>query len=94
MKKESFNHLTAEQKEELQALAALPEEQIKTDDLPEVRDWSGGKRGMFYRPVKQKITLNIDADLLEWFEANQPQGEGYQTIINKALREYVRQHQP
>ena len=56
MKKESFNHLSAEQKEELQNLAALPEEQIETDDLPEVRDWSGGKRGMFYRPVKQETT--------------------------------------
>ncbi len=94
MNKESFNHLTTEQKEELQALAALPEEQIDIDDLPEVRDWSGGKRGMFYHPVKQKITLNIDADILEWFKASQPQEEGYQTIINQALREYVRKHQP
>jgi uncharacterized protein (DUF4415 family) len=93
MKKESFNHVTAEQKEELQALAALPEEQIQTDDIPEVRDWSSGKRGILYRPVKQKITLNIDADILEWFEANRSLGEGYQTIINEALREYVRQHQ-
>jgi uncharacterized protein (DUF4415 family) len=93
MKKENFNHLRAEQKEELKALAALPEEQIQTDALPEVRDWSSGKRGMFYRPVQQNITLNIDADILEWFEANRSPGEGYQTIINQALREYVRQHQ-
>jgi uncharacterized protein (DUF4415 family) len=94
MNKGNFNHLTTEQKAELQALVILPEEQIKIDDLSEVRDWSGGKRGIFYRPVKQKITLNIDADILEWFKANQPRGKGYQAIINQALREYVRQHQP
>ena len=32
-------------------LAALPDEQIDTADIPEVRDWTGAKRGLFYRPV-------------------------------------------
>jgi hypothetical protein len=57
MKKGNFEHLTGEQKAELEALAALPEDQIETDDMPEVRDWSDAKRGLFYRPVKQQITL-------------------------------------
>ncbi len=91
MKKMTFNHLTAEQKAELEALAALPEDQIQTDDIPEVTDWSGAKRGMFYRPVKQQITLRLDADLIDWFKTHQGQSEGYQTSINRALREYVRQ---
>lgn len=38
---------------EIDALAALPENQLDTDDIPEVHDWSGAKRGLFYRPVKQ-----------------------------------------
>jgi len=46
--------LTAEQKAELEALAALPDYQINTDDIPEVTDWSSAKWGLFYRPVKQK----------------------------------------
>ena len=91
MKKMTSDHLTTEQKAELEALAALPEDQIQTDDMPEVRDWSGAKRGMFYRPVKQQITLRLDADLIDWFKTHHPQGEGYQTSINRALREYVRQ---
>ena len=91
MKKMISDDLTAEQKAELEALAALPEDQIQTDDMPEVRDWSGAKRGMFYRPVKQQITLRLDADLIDWFKTHHPQGEGYQTSINRALREYVRQ---
>ena len=91
MKKMTSDDLTAEQKAELEALAASPEDQIQTDDMPEVRDWSGAKRGMFYRPVKQQITLRLDADLIDWFKTHHPQGEGYQTSINRALREYVRQ---
>jgi len=91
MKKMTSDRLSNEQKAELEALAALPSDQIQTDDMPEVQDWSGAKRGMFYRPVKQQITLRLDADLIDWFKTHQEQGEGYQTSINRALREYVRQ---
>ena len=91
MKKETSSSLTAKQKAQLEALAALPDDQINTDDIPEVRDWSGAKRGVFYRPIKQQITLRLDADLIDWFKTHQEQGEGYQTSINRALREYVRQ---
>ena len=92
MKKLTSEHLMQGQKAELEALAALPSDQIQTDDMPEVQeDWSGAKRGMFYRPIKQQITLRLDADLIDWFKTHQEQGEGYQTSINRALREYVRQ---
>jgi uncharacterized protein (DUF4415 family) len=93
MKKGSSKALTPAQRAELDALAALPEEQIDTREMPEVRDWSGARRGALYRPVKQQITLRIDADVIEWFKAQARGGEGYQTNINRALREYVVQHQ-
>jgi uncharacterized protein (DUF4415 family) len=94
MKKETFKGMTAKQKAQLEALAALPDDQINTDDIPEATgDWSGAKRGMFYRPIKQQITLRLDADLIDWFKTHQGQNEGYQTSINRALREYVRQQQ-
>ena len=94
MKKMTSERLTGKQKAELEALAALPEDQINTDDIPEATgDWSGAKRGVFYRPIKQQITLRLDADLIDWFKTHQEQGEGYQTSINRALREYVRQQQ-
>jgi uncharacterized protein (DUF4415 family) len=89
MKKVSSEELSERQKAELEALAALPEDQIDTKDIPEVLDWTGAKRGLFYRPVKQQVTLRIDADLLAWFKARTAQGKGYQTDINRALREYV-----
>ena len=51
------------------ALADKPDEEINTDDVPEILDWSGAKRGMFYRPVKRQITLRLDADVVAWFKA-------------------------
>jgi uncharacterized protein (DUF4415 family) len=90
--KKVTSELTAAQRAELEALAALPEEQINTLDIPEQRDWSGAQRGLFYRPVKQQLTLRLDADVVAWFKDRAPNGEGYQTRINSALREYVAQH--
>jgi uncharacterized protein (DUF4415 family) len=91
MKKESSD-LTPAQVAELAALAALPDDQINTSDIPEQRDWSGAKRGLFFRPIKKQLTLRLDADLIAWFKDHAPNGEGYQTCINSALREYVAQH--
>ena len=92
MKKGHSRPLTPKQKAELKALAALPDEQVDTTEMPEIIDWSDARRGVLYRPVKQQITLRIDADVIEWFKSRRPKGEGYQTNINRALREYVEQH--
>lgn len=51
MKKESSD-LTPEQKAELQALAALPDDRIDTRDIPEQKDWSGARRGLFFVPSR------------------------------------------
>ena len=92
MRKGRSKPLTPEQKAELQALAALPDERIDTSEMPEVVDWSGARRGVLYRPVKRQITLRIDADVIEWFRSRTRGGEGYQTSINRALREYIERH--
>lgn len=92
MRKGSSNRLTATQRRELKALDAMSERAIDTADIPEVRDWSGAQRGLFYRPVKQQLTLRIDADVVAWFKARAPKGVGYQTAMNRALRDYARRH--
>jgi len=84
-----MNKVSKQQAKELRRLAEQPGKSIDTSDIPEVTDWSGAERGRFYRPVKQQITLRIDADLLAWFKT---QGNKYQTRINAALREYVDSH--
>lgn len=91
MKKE-ISELTPTQLAELDALASLPDDQINTRDIPEQTDWTGAQRGLFYRPIKRQLTLRLDADLIAWFKDRAPNGEGYQTSINSALREYVTQH--
>jgi uncharacterized protein (DUF4415 family) len=82
--------LTVQEQAALKAVAAMPDSEIGTSDSPEVRDWKGAVRGALYRPVKRLTSLRLDADLLEWFRRG---GEGYQTRINAALREYVERHQ-
>jgi uncharacterized protein (DUF4415 family) len=86
MKKAISSDLPEESRRQLAALAAMAEEDIDTSDIPEVLDWSGAKRGLFYRPVKQQLTLRLDADVIDWFRR---EGTGYQSRMNAALREYV-----
>ena len=78
--------LTAKQKRELAAIAALPDEQIDTSDIPELPPsaWKNAVRGRFYRPVKQAVSLRLDADVVAWLKKP---GKGYQTRANHILRE-------
>ena len=94
MKKATSKALTQRQQADIEALAALSDEEIDTSDIPEILDWSGARRGALYRPVKQQITLRLDADVLAWFRANAPGGRGYQTEINRVLREHARSAPP
>jgi uncharacterized protein (DUF4415 family) len=89
MKKEISKRSTSAQTAELKRLAVLPDSEINTSDAPELRDWSGAKRGLFYRPLKQQLTLRLDADVISWFRNHATSAEGYQTHINRALREYM-----
>jgi len=90
--KKRESELTSLQEAELAALSALPDDEIDTRDAPEQQDWSTARRGVLFRPVKKQLTLRLDADLIAWFRAHAPNGAGYQTKINEALREYVARH--
>ena len=89
MRKANANRLTEDQKAEIRALEESPDEQIDTTDISEILDWSEAKRGVFYRPQKQQLTLRLDADVIAWFKQRARGGRGYQTDINHALREHV-----
>ena len=57
-------------------------------------DFSQGKRGSVVpvQPGKTRITIRIDTDLLNWFreQVNARGGGNYQTMMNEALRAYIR----
>jgi len=86
MKQGNRKPLTPKLRAELKALAAMPQSEIDTAEMPPVTDWTHAVRGPFYRPIKRPLSLRIDADVVDWF---QRQGHGYQTRMNLALREYV-----
>ncbi|MGO8816648.1 MAG: BrnA antitoxin family protein [Terriglobia bacterium] len=56
-------------------------------------DFSRGKRGAVLPlpPGKERITIRVDTDILEYFRdtVDRAGGGNYQTLINKALREYI-----
>ena len=91
--RKDISELPPDMQSEVRALAGKPDSEINTDDIPEILDWSDAKRGLFYRPVKQQITLRLDADVVAWFKTRAQGGRGYQTDINRALREHVRRRE-
>jgi uncharacterized protein (DUF4415 family) len=80
--------LTPRQKREIAALAALPDDQIDTSDIPELPPgaWKDAVRGRFYRPVKQAVSMRLDADVVAWLKQR---GKGYQTRVNSILRQQM-----
>jgi uncharacterized protein (DUF4415 family) len=65
----------------------------KKNEMLEEYDFSKGKRGPVISPKgKTRITIFIDTDILEWFKDEaESEGRGYQTEINQALRNYIKQ---
>ena len=65
----------------------------KKNEMLEEYDFSKGKRGpVIPHKGKTRITIFIDSDVLNWFkEEAEREGRGYQTAINQALRNYIRQ---
>ena len=57
-------------------------------------DFSKGKRGAVVSPArgKTRITIRLDDEILDWFrrEVHKAGGGNYQTLINYALREYIK----
>jgi uncharacterized protein (DUF4415 family) len=78
--------LTAGRKRRLKKLSRLRDNEIDTSDIPELteRFWQNAVRNPFYRPVKQQLTLRLDADVIAWLRR---QGRGYQTRANALLRD-------
>ena len=75
--------LTEVQLENLKRLAERPDDEIDYSDIPEITDFSGFEVGKFYRPMKEAVTVRLDADVVHWLKRD---GKGYQTRLNAILR--------
>ena len=82
---ETLPRLTDEDRAQLRALAARPDNEIDLSDMPEwmAADFANAERGKFYRPLKAQITAKVDRDILAWLKAD---GPGYQSRLNAILR--------
>lgn len=82
--------LSAAQKDELEVLAKRPDSEIDFSDIPELDEnfWQNAIQNPYYKPLKKSTTVRIDADVMQWLKA---QGKGYQTRMNKILRDAMLQ---
>ncbi|HKE26424.1 MAG TPA: BrnA antitoxin family protein [Bryobacteraceae bacterium] len=80
------NPTTAARKRRLTRLARRPDSEIDDSDIPPLKGsfWKNAIRNPFYRPVKQQLTVRLDADVIAWLRR---QGKGYQTRMNAVLRD-------
>ena len=53
------------------------------DDLVFLADEKTGAESRWNRPRKQRISLRVDTEVVDWFKTK---GPGYQTRINRILR--------
>ena len=76
--------LSDKERRELQRFADQPDSRIDYSDAPErMPRASNVQVGRFYRPIKQLVSLRVDADVLHWFRGR---GKKYQTYMNEVLR--------
>ncbi len=73
---------------QVRALKGMKDSEIDLSDIPEIKDWSKAVVGRFYRPIKQSLTVRVDADVVAWLKSG---GKGYQTRINSILRAAMEQ---
>lgn len=80
--------LTPSERAELEAIAAMPDDQIDTSDAP-FRPDAVWVKAVDFPHGKKLVSLRIDADVLDFFRHT---GKRYQTRINAVLRAYVEAH--
>jgi uncharacterized protein (DUF4415 family) len=56
------------------------------DELGKLADKEKRPEARWSRPRKQRISLRVDREVVDWFKSK---GEGYQTRINRILREVM-----
>lgn len=77
--------LTQQQRRELERIAHMPDAKVDYSDAAEMKNRPSGRVyvGRFYRPVKEQISVRVDADVLAWLRSR---GKPYQTYMNAVLR--------
>jgi uncharacterized protein (DUF4415 family) len=67
----------------------LPNKAIDSVEIPEQSNWENAVIGRF-NTGKTKTSVEIDTKILAWFKAQN--SRDYQSMINKALFDYMNHH--
>ncbi len=91
MKRVKTNDLGPLNDAQLAQLTGLEGRAPDTVDIPEApaENWRGARR--FYRPIKEPISLRVDADVLDWLKRR---SDRYQVEINRILRQAMDAESP
>lgn len=84
-------------KSDLDRLSQMTDEEIDYSDIPSLTDEQLAKMKPLREvlpqavPNKVRITIRLDADIVQWFkdEVHQAGGGSYQSLLNMALRQYI-----
>ena len=85
----TLENLPPVNKEDLDRVDAIRDEDIDYSDIPKVTDFSKFRpweQRQMFNPVKVSITCKLDADIVAWLKQD---GKGYQTRLNAILREVM-----
>lgn len=75
--------------ERIAELAAMPDEDIDTSDIPELDEAFWQNARVRFPGGKERLTVRFDEDMVQWFRS---QGRGYQTKMNAVLRSFYEAH--
>lgn len=78
-------------KSDLARVDRIKDSEIDHSDIPPLDKSFLKKATAAWPPVKQQLTIRLDADVLEWLKGD---GRGYQTRINRILRVVMESQSP
>ncbi|MDQ2694339.1 MAG: BrnA antitoxin family protein [Pseudomonadota bacterium] len=61
--------------------------------MKEHYDFSQGRRGAVVKTNKERITIRLDPDIIQWFRDQVKGGGDSQGLINEALREHIQRRE-
>lgn len=75
-------------KKRLAEIAAIPDAEIDTSEIPEMDEefFATARLVMPPRASKKAVSLRVDEDVFDWFKA---QGKGHLSRMNAVLRAYM-----
>ena len=70
-------------------VSKMTDEEIDTSDIPPLDETFFSNARLRVPGKRVSVTLDVDADVIEWFRA---QGEDFQNRVNAALKIYAEAH--